>query len=108
MTTLRGIDFGNVFNASGARGFHGEGYWFHRLWRPFGLDYAGSTFVAKTTTLMPRMGNMPIDESGKPVGMLPDCIVVKPAAGVVLNAVGLSGPGILALTEAWLDHPPQA
>ncbi len=108
MTTLRGIDFGNVFNASGARGFGGEGYWFHRIWRPFGLDYTGSTLVTKTTTLMPRMGNMPVDGKGKPLTMLPDCIVVKPAAGVVLNAVGLSGPGLLALTEAWLEHPPSS
>jgi len=50
---LRGIEFGNVFNASGARGFFGEGYVYHRLWRPFGLSYDGSTFVAKTTTLLP-------------------------------------------------------
>lgn len=100
---LRGIEFGNVFNASGARGFYGEGYWFHRLWRPFGLDYTGSTFVAKTTTLLPRKGNMLLDPDNRPLDLLPDCIVVKPWKGVVLNAVGLSGPGALALTQKWGD-----
>jgi dihydroorotate dehydrogenase len=98
---LRGIDFGHVFNASGARGFYGEGYWYHKYWRPFGLNYEGSTFVAKTTTLMPRLGNMPLDVDGCPIDLVPDCIVVKPAAGVTLNAVGLSGPGILTLTNTW-------
>jgi dihydroorotate dehydrogenase len=98
---LRGIEFGNVFNASGARGFNGEGYWFHWPWRWLGLDYTGSTFVAKTTTLMSRAGNMLVDGKGRMRTWLPDCIVVKPFKGVVLNAVGLSGPGILALVEQW-------
>jgi len=104
---LRGIDFGNVFNASGARGFNGEGYWFHLPWRLFGLDYAGSTFTAKTTTLMPRPGNMSVDAKGRMTSWLPDCIVVKPWAGVALNAVGLSGPGILALVEEWQKRMPE-
>src|SRR5271157_6436210 len=104
---LRGIEFGNVFNASGARGFNGEGYWFHSLWRWFGLDYTGSTFTAKTTTLMLRPGNMPVDAKGRMLGWLPDCIVVKPWAGVALNAVGLSGPGILALVEQWQKRMPE-
>lgn len=94
---LRGVEFGSVFNASGARGFAGEGYWFHRLWRPFGLSYEGSTFVSKTTTLTPRGGNMVLGEDHRPARLLPDCIVVKPFSGVVLNAVGLSGPGLAAL-----------
>ena len=90
---LRGVDWGHVFNASGARGFEGEGYWFHDFLGPLGLRYDGSTFVTKTTTLMPRAGNMPLDEDHQPLFLKPDCIVVKPVAGVVLNAVGLSGPG---------------
>jgi dihydroorotate dehydrogenase len=90
---LRGLDWGHVFNASGARGFTGEGYWFHDLLGPFGLRYDGCTFVAKTTTLMRRPGNMWLDANHQPTFLLPDCIVVKPWAGVALNAVGLSGPG---------------
>lgn len=90
---LRGVDWGNVLNASGARGFATEGYWFHDFLGPLGLRYDGATFVTKTTTLMPRRGNMMLDEEYRPLFLLPDCIVVKPLTGVVLNAVGLSGPG---------------
>ena len=90
---LRGVEWGHVLNASGARGFAGEGYWFHDLSRLVGLRYDGSTFVTKTTTLMPRAGNMWLDDDHRPLALVPDCIVVRPMAGVVLNAVGLSGPG---------------
>jgi len=98
---MRGVEWGRVFNASGARGFRGEGYWFHDLWRHLGLRWEGSTLVTKTTTLLPRAGNMPLNDDQQPKALLPDCIVVKPAAGVVLNAVGLSGPGAAALLSDW-------
>lgn len=97
---LREIDFGPVLDASGARNFFGEGFWFHPYWRPLGLDFSGSTFVAKTTTLEPRKGNMPVDEDGEPYNHYPDCLVVKLREGVVLNAVGLSGPGAQELFES--------
>lgn len=101
---LRGIHFSNVFNASGARGFAKEGYWFHNMWRPFGLNYAGSTFVAKTTTLNARMGNMAFDSKTlQPQNLVPKCIVVKPFKGVVLNSIGLSGPGVQRLIPFWQD-----
>jgi len=90
---LRGNDWGHVLNASGARGFAGEGYWFHPLLRSLGLRYDGSTFVSKTTTVKRRRGNMALTEDHRPASLLPDCIVVMPLAGAVLNAVGLSGPG---------------
>jgi hypothetical protein len=105
---LRGQNWPNVYNASGARGFSGEGYPFHKPWRPFGLDYTGSCFVAKTTTLEPRLGNMPLDENLRPRELLPKCIVVKLIQGVVLNAVGLSGPGLSALLARWLASPRQS
>ncbi len=74
---LRKTEFGKVFCAAGARNFFGteaDAYWFHRFWlfravywvmsqilgRPWGLNYAGSTFVTKTTTLGARDGNMPL------------------------------------------------
>jgi dihydroorotate dehydrogenase (NAD+) catalytic subunit len=101
---LRGVEFGHVFNASGARGFFGEGYWYHPLAWPFGLDYEGSTFVAKTTTLGARAGNMALTDKWRPYALIPDCIVVKPLKGVVLNAVGLSGPGCTALVKEWLKE----
>lgn len=116
---LRGIEFGNVLGASGAQGFFGEGYWFHRFWKPFGLDFTGMTFVAKTTTLNGREGNMPMQEDGiTPREFMPRCIFpnfsrVKniPISirmflnGLMLNAVSLSGPGAEPLLETgrWQD-----
>ena len=104
---LRGIEFGPCQDASGVRGFFGEGYWWHRYLRRFGLDFAGSTFVAKTTTLGPREGNLPLClDTFQPRERLPKCIVARLRQGVVLNAVGLSGPGALALlaTRRWQER----
>ncbi len=92
---LRGIEFGPVWDASGVRGFFGEGYWYHRLIP--GLSFKGSTFVAKTTTLGPRKGHMPLRKDFTPAERKPKCIAVKARQGAVLNAVGLSGPGAEAL-----------
>jgi dihydroorotate dehydrogenase len=103
---LQGVDFGCVFNASGARGFFGEGYAYHAAWKMAGLTYEGCTFVAKTTTLNPRLdpknklGNMPLKRDGiTPKELIPKCIKVNPLKSVVLNAVGLSGPGAQALLD---------
>ena len=91
---LRGIDFGHVMNASGARNFFGQGYWFHPWLKSFGLDYTGSTFVAKTTPFAPRAGHMPLSGiSLQPVELMPKCIKVNMLRGAVLNAVSLSSPG---------------
>jgi dihydroorotate dehydrogenase len=92
---LRGTGFGCVLDASGARGFFGEGYWYHR-WIP-GLNFKGATFVAKTTTLNARAGNMPLREDWTPVERRPKCVAVDVRKGIALNAVGLSGPGAEAL-----------
>ena len=96
-----GVDFRRVSNASGARGFYGEGYSFHRFLKPLGLDYAGATFTAKTVTWAPRDGNMPLASSLQPKDFKPSCIVVKLRKGVVLNAVGLSNPGIVGMCYLW-------
>lgn len=99
---LRDVNFGPVFNASGARGFFGEEYWYHKFFRPFGLNFDRCTFVAKTTTLKQKKGNMPLKEDGiTPKDWFPKCIKVYPfkGGGMVLNAVGLSGPGAEALFE---------
>lgn len=103
---LRDIPFGAVFNAPGACGFFGEGYPFHRLWQSFGMTWQGTRFVAKTTTLQPRLeptkglGNMPLrSDRITPIELVPRCIVVESFTGHVLNAVGLSGPGARYLFE---------
>jgi dihydroorotate dehydrogenase len=103
---LRDIDFGHVLCASGARNFFGEGYWYSGL-----VNWNGSTFVAKTTTLKRRLGpgvlgggNMPLDYfTLDPMEIRPACIKVYPWKGITLNAVGLSGPGAkdLLCRGAW-------
>ncbi len=97
---LRDLDVPPVFNASGALGFFGEGYWFHSFLRALGLTYDGAGFTAKTTTMQARLdpdkdlGNMRLKKDGlTPQDWLPDCIKVNFRHPWVLNAVGLSGPG---------------
>lgn len=98
---LRGINFGPVLQASGATNFHGRGYWYHWPLRFFGLDFTDSTIVTKTTTLLPRLGNMPLKADGAtPTEWIPQCIIVNRRKKCVLNAVGLSGPGLEFLIQA--------
>lgn len=101
---LRGIEFGNIFNASGGRNFFGEGWRQTRRQIDFFGGWKGSTFVAKTTTLYPRMepekglGNMRLDPVAlQPQDWRPDCVWTNFWRGLTLNAVGLSGPGAPAL-----------
>lgn len=91
---VAGYAYPPIMNASGARGFFGEGYWYHKYWKLAGLSFKTCGFTAKTTTLQPRFGNMPMCEDGiTPEEYFPNCIIVKPFSGIALNAVGLSGPG---------------
>lgn len=96
---LKDIRFERVWSASGAQGFFGEGYRFHPLFKPFGLNFYGSTPVGKTTTLFYNKGNMALKPDLMPRDLFPDCIKVYPFKGLALNAVGLSGPGAEALFE---------
>jgi len=101
---------GPIWGASGVQGFFGEGYWYHKYLRFIGLLFPSMAFVAKTTTLNPRLnpenkqGNMPLGPDGiTPLEKFPKCIHISPRMwwnGMVLNAVGLSGPGALALLDA--------
>ncbi len=102
MLTLNGVDYGNVFCAPGARGFFGEGYPYHKVFRLLGMNWGGDMpgtpfhcgFVSKTITLPPRTGNMPMRRDRlTPRELMPKSIVIKPLSGHVLNAVGLTGPG---------------
>jgi dihydroorotate dehydrogenase len=95
---LRGTNFGPILDAAGVRGFFGEGYLHHKLLGPFGPKFDGCTFVAKTTTLNARQGNMPLNGI-RPKEWKPKCIKVYFQKGIMLNAVGLSGPGAKFLFE---------
>src|SRR5438132_1445416 len=98
---LRGIDFGSVHQMSGATNFDFKGWWYHRFTKPFGGSFSGSTPVAKTTTLLPRAGNMPLKKDGMtPKELLPKCIYVNRRTKAAVNAVSLSGPGLGALLQA--------
>lgn len=87
--------------SSGARGFFGEGYPYSALPPWSWTSFEGATFVAKTTTLKAREGNMPRTADGiTPREFVPACIKVSVRRKFVLNAVGLSGPGTIALLQA--------
>src|SRR6056297_590629 len=93
---LRGVNFGNVFAASGSLNFFGEGYWFHRFLKilfPGMFDFSGATFIAKTTPYDLNPGNMPLNEELQPQERKPKCIWVAPVKKIALNSVGLSSPG---------------
>ena len=90
---LQGIDFGPVWAASGARGFFGEGYWFHSLYPGLKATLEDTTFVAKTVTLDSNIGNMQLRDDWTPVDPFPDCIKFNLFKGIVLNSVGLSNLG---------------
>ncbi len=97
----------NVNAASGALGFFGEGYWYHRIYGfifpSFKKTLKSLKFVAKTTTWEARTGNLPLKDDYTPKELLPRCIKAYPLRGYMLNAVNLSGPGFkeLLATGKW-------
>lgn len=101
---LHGIDFGHVWDASGSRGFFGEGYWYQKVYGAFGIKPKRTgTFISKTGTIAPNAGNMPLKEDGiTPRQLKPACIKVYWGSLASLNAVGLSNPGIPFLLERGL------
>lgn len=110
METIGSINFGPIWGMSGVQNFFGEGYPFHVICRrmfPKGFVFDGVTFVAKTTTFHPREGNLPMQQDGiTPQEWRPACIILGPwqwLFGVILNAVGLTGPGakVLLLQGSW-------
>lgn len=101
---LRNVRYPGAMNASGAFGFHLEGYRHHRILKHFGLTRKKCAFTAKTTGMQQRLepdkklGNMYMQPDGiTPRDWFPNCIIVKPFSGVMLNAVGLAGPGAARL-----------
>ncbi|MFM2357733.1 MAG: Dihydroorotate dehydrogenase [Candidatus Parcubacteria bacterium] len=108
-TKIRGIDFGPICGASGVQGFFGDPrfpeYWHQHLFRYMpGYNFKGMSFTSKTSTALKRAGNMSLREDGIRVKHIrPRCIETALRQGVVLNAVGLSGPGFekLLLENRW-------
>lgn len=114
---MKGIYFDSILDASGVQGFFGgrgrkEEYRYRRYMGPFQPNFAGLTFVSKTSTLLQNIGNAPMESDGITLKELfPKCILpnFRPGniilslrmfiEGFMLNAVGLSGPGFEALLE---------
>lgn len=83
---------------SGATNFFNQGWPWHKALNKLGiLDFKGVTFVAKTTTIDPREGHMPLKENLMPREIYPRCIHVDYFNQRVLNSVALSGPGLVNL-----------
>lgn len=104
MLELRGINFGNVLKASGAGNFfQQQGWWFRKLFELFpGVGDKGTAHITKTSTLSERAGNMPLKENLQPAEWFPKCIKIYLLGRMVLNAVGLSGPGLEYLLNTGL------
>ncbi|MDD3711000.1 MAG: hypothetical protein PHP37_00110 [Patescibacteria group bacterium] len=109
---IKNLYFDNCFLASGSLNFFGDGWWYDFWYKAFVPGFKiieRTTFVAKTTTLYERAGNMPLNENFQPREIIPKCIKAYPLKGAMLNAVGLSGPGANALFERgkWqqIDRP---
>ena len=99
---LRGIEYGTVLGASGVQGFFGEGYWFHHIYSIMGMSFSDVIFVTKTATFNPNVGNMPLTQQYMPRKKFPECVKVSFRKGTILNAVGLSNPGLPALLATGL------
>jgi len=102
----KNVNFSNCFLASGSLNFFGEGYWYHNWFRALvpGFNIIDhTTFVAKTTTVDERPGNLPLDKNFQPRELKQKCIKTYPFKGLMLNAVGLSGPGakVLFKQQRW-------
>lgn len=93
--------FGNVFVASGALGIDGKGYWYDKLlnWIP-GHNFDGATFIAKTVTVDARDGNLPLKDNLQPRDKFPKCVKLYPFSGHMMNAVGVSSPGLQTILES--------
>lgn len=92
---LKGVNFGKCFISAGTLNFFGEGWRMpHKFYELLpGFNFTGTTFISKTTTIDAREGNMRLKEDLQPKELFPRCIKAYPSKKIMLNAVGLSGPG---------------
>lgn len=90
---IHNIDFGPIWSMSGLLNFYGQGWPYHKLFKIFGVTFKGITLVSKTTTLLPRTGNMPLKKDMMPFELIPRSVYINFFRKHVLNAVSLSGPG---------------
>lgn len=97
---LRGINFGNCFST--AEGFFGEGYPIYEILHIAGLDFRGSTFIARTTTLKKNLGNLLLRSNGISVKeFLPGCILPNFKGGSFLLSAKMIWNGLLLSADAF-------
>lgn len=104
MKKIKNIDilkiFGKVYTASGVRGIDGKGYWYDKFLHLVpGYNFANATFITKTVTVDARNGNLPLKPNLQPIQKIPKCIKVYPFSGAMLNAVGVSSPGLKTVLD---------
>jgi dihydroorotate dehydrogenase len=90
---IHGIDFGPVWSMSGLLNFYGQGWPYHKILKLLGINFESITLVSKTTTLLPRAGNMPLKKNLMPVELIPRSVYLNFFKKLALNAISLSGPG---------------
>lgn len=100
---LMGVEFGPVLDASGVQGRFGEGPPLYQYAKHIGLDFTGSTFIARSTALFERRDD---DSSATAASRW-----VKPLRkyinlrtwmrGIDLRSDDLAGPGAHALLNAF-------
>ena len=91
-----------VYGQSGVQGFFGITrlfeYWYQVIYQfIYGYNFDNIVFVSKTATLKPRVGNTKLRSDFKMKSIYPSSIWVSPKSfwhGYMLNAVGLSNPGL--------------
>ncbi len=109
---LRGIEFGSVFGASGVTGFFsGAEYPHHKIYKKLfrkKFNFEGMTHVSKTATAFKHKGHTRLANDGYSVKRLfPSSVYFLLALfNILLNAIGLSGPGIkfllnLGIWQRW-------
>jgi len=92
--------FGKVFVTSGGLGIDGKGYWYDKLLELIpGYSFKNTTFIAKTVTIDARDGNLPLDENLQPISRFPKCVKFYPFHSAMMNAVGISNPGLAKILE---------
>jgi dihydroorotate dehydrogenase len=96
---IKGIHFKNVFNSSGARGFNGEGWWFHKILAFLFSGFCPQllAFKSKTATWNPRDGNMAKGKFAWLKNLFPACVVIRFWQRAALNKVNLTNIGITNL-----------
>ena len=96
--------FGPVFCAPWVRGFYKEEPWFYFFFRILGMRWSNTTFMAKTVTLEPHNGNVPLKKNGKPKFLLSRYVYWNPFKKNMVNSFGLSNPGLYYCIRQWKEY----